>query len=140
MLNFRTRFGRHVNRRLRRDRVIWLTTVDEDGTPQPRPVWFHWDGKTLLIFSERNKAKLRHIARNPRVSLHFNTDEEGGDVAVLIGKAKTLAKPPDPNRVRTYIRKYTKGIKDIGMTVEEFRESYAIPILVTPQAMRGFIE
>jgi len=41
-----------------------------------------------LIFSENGKAKLRHIARNPRVSLNFNTDEDGGDVAVFIGELK----------------------------------------------------
>jgi PPOX class probable F420-dependent enzyme len=64
-------------------KIIWLITVDADNRPQPRPVWFHWDGETVLIFSESNKAKLRHIARNPKVSLNFNTDEDGGDVAVL---------------------------------------------------------
>jgi PPOX class probable F420-dependent enzyme len=80
MLNFNTKFGRHVKRRLHEEKVIWLTTVDEQNAPQPRPVWFHWDGKTFLIFSQREKAKLRHIAHNPRVSLNFNTDEDGGDV------------------------------------------------------------
>jgi PPOX class probable F420-dependent enzyme len=140
MLNFSSRFGRHVNRRLRQEKVIWLTSVDEHQTPQPRPVWFHWNGKTILIFSEKNKAKLRHIARNPRISLNFNTDEDGGDVAVLISAAKVLPKPPPTNRIQTYLRKYSKGIKELDMTVEEFRNAYSVPILVTPQAMRGFIE
>jgi PPOX class probable F420-dependent enzyme len=71
MTDFSGKLGRHVNRRLRQEKVIWLTTIDSQNTPQPRPVWFHWDGQTLLIFSERNKAKLRHIARNPRVALNF---------------------------------------------------------------------
>jgi PPOX class probable F420-dependent enzyme len=101
MVNFNTRFGRHVNGRLRREKIIWLTTIDSENTPQPRPVWFHWDGKTVLIFSEKGKAKFRHIAGNPRVSLNFNTDEEGGDVAVLIGEARILDEPPPPERVKT---------------------------------------
>lgn len=138
MLNFSSRFGRHVNRRLRQEKVIWLTTVDENKTPQPRPVWFHWDAKTILIFSEKNKAKLRHIARNPRVSLNFNTDEDGGDVAAVIGMATVLPMLPR-SRVQTYLRKYNKGIKELDMTVEEFRNGYSVPILVKPQAMRGFI-
>ncbi len=140
MLNFTSRLGRHVNRRLRQEKVIWLTTVDEHDMPQPRPVWFEWDGKTVLIFSEKNKAKLRHIDRNPRVTLNFNTDEDGGDVAVLIGEAKILAAAPNASRVKTYLRKYSRGIKDLDMTVKEFREAYTVPILVTPQAMRGFVE
>jgi PPOX class probable F420-dependent enzyme len=140
MLDFTSKFGRHLSRRLRQEKVIWLTTVDSHNTPQPRPVWFHWDGETVLIFSEKNKAKLRHITSNPKVSLNFNTDEDGGDVAVLVGDARILDELPDPDRVRTYLRKYTQGIKDLGMTVAEFTDSYSVPILVTPRAMRGFIE
>jgi PPOX class probable F420-dependent enzyme len=140
MINFTSRFGRHVNRRLRQEKVIWLTTVDEHDTPQPRPVWFQWDGKTVLIFSEKNKAKLRHIDHNARVTLNFNTDEDGGDVSVLIGEAKILAAAANASRVKTYLRKYSKGIKDLDMTVKEFREAYTVPILVTPHAMRGFVE
>jgi len=140
MLDFNTKFGRHVNRRLRQEKIVWLTTVDSHNTPQPRPVWFHWDGQTVLIFSERNKAKLRHIARNPRVALNFNTDEEGGDVAVLVGDALILGEPPAPTRVKTYLRKYSQGIKSLGMTIAQFTDAYTVPILVTPQAMRGFIE
>jgi PPOX class probable F420-dependent enzyme len=140
MLDFNSRFGRHANRRLRQEKIIWLTTVDSTLTPQPRPVWFHWDGQTLLLFSERDKAKLRHIGGNPRVALNLNTDEDGGDVVVLIGEAMRLDQPPDPNRVKAYLRKYREGIKDLGMTVQEFTESYSVPVLVTPKALRGFAE
>ena len=140
MLDFSTRFGRHVNRRLRQGKIIWLTTVDSHNTPQPRPVWFHWDGETILIFSERQKAKLRHIAGNPRVALNFNTDEDGSDVVVLTGDARALDEPPDPTRVENYLKKYRTGIKDLGLTLKEFTDTYAVPILVTPQAMRGFVD
>ncbi|MGQ0549088.1 MAG: TIGR03667 family PPOX class F420-dependent oxidoreductase [Armatimonadota bacterium] len=138
MLDFSTRFGRHANRRLRQEKIVWLTTVDARNTPQPRPVWFHWDGRTILIFSERNKAKLRHIARNPRVALNFNTDEDGDDVVILVGNAEVLDKPPPPSRIKSYLRKYREGIKDLEMVVAEFRDAFAVPILVTPQAIRGF--
>ena len=140
MLDFSTRFGRHVSRRLRQEKIIWLTTVDARHTPQPRPVWFHWDGQTVLIFSERQKAKLRHIAGNPRVALNFNTDEDGSDVVVLTGDARVLDEPPDPTRVENYLKKYRTGIKDLGLTLKEFTDTYAVPILVTPQAMRGFVD
>ena len=138
MLDFTTRFGRRVNRRLRQERIIWLTTVDSHNAPQPRPVWFHWDGQTVLIFSERNVAKLRHIAHHPRVALSFNTDEEGGDDAVLAGEAMILQEPPSLSRVQAYLRKYRQGTKDLGITAGEFMGAYSVPILVTPKAMRGF--
>ncbi|MFB3816247.1 MAG: TIGR03667 family PPOX class F420-dependent oxidoreductase [Candidatus Methylomirabilales bacterium] len=137
MLDFKSRFGRHAQRRLREDKIVWLITADAQKTPQPRPVWFHWDGRNVLIFSERKKAKLRHIARNPRVALHFNTDEDGGDVVVFVGEAALNEAPPQ-DRVKAYLRKYRAGIQELGMTVEQFRDSYVVPILVTPESMRGF--
>jgi PPOX class probable F420-dependent enzyme len=140
MIDFTSRLGRHVKRRLRRDRVIWLTTVDFNDAPQPRPLWFHWDDETILIFSERGKAKLRHIERNPQVSLNFNTDEDGGDVAVIGGEARIMDAPPASNRVKAYLRKYREGIKSLDMTVAEFTAAYTVPILVTPKALRGFVE
>jgi PPOX class probable F420-dependent enzyme len=139
MIDFTSRLGRHVKRRLRKEQIIWLTTVDFNDAPQPRPVWFHWD-ETILIFSERGKAKLRHIERNPKVSLNFNTDEDGGDVAVIGGEARTMDAPPASNRVKAYLRKYREGIKSLDMTVAEFSAAYTVPILVTPKALRGFVE
>jgi hypothetical protein len=46
----------------------------------------------------------------------------------------------EANRVKAYIRKYTEDIKDLDMTVAEFSEAYAIPILIIPQSMRGFVD
>ena len=140
MIDFTNRLGRHVKRRLRKEQIIWLTTVDFNDAPQPRPVWFHWDYETILIFSERSKAKLRHIERNPKVSLNFNTDEDGGDVAVIGGEAKIMDAPPASNRVKAYLKKYRQGIKSLDMTVAEFSAAYTVPILVTPKALRGFVE
>ena len=138
MLDFGSRFGRHANRRLRQEKVIWLTTVDSQNAPQARPVWFHWNGENMLIFSEPNKAKVRQIARNPEVGLNLNTDEEGGDVVVLAGTALILDDAPSQNRVRAYLKKYKRGIEDLGMTVPEFKMSYITAVLVTPRSMRGF--
>ena len=84
-----TDFGARAARRLAEEQVGWLTTVRADGMPQPVPVWFHWDGETLLIFSEPAARKVRNLAGNPRASLHFNTDGDGDDVVVVTGEART---------------------------------------------------
>jgi PPOX class probable F420-dependent enzyme len=138
MANFDSSIGRKVKRRLRQEQIIWLTTVDSHSAPQPRPVWFHWDGQTVLIFSQPTAAKVRHIAHNPRVALNFNTDADGGDVGVLIGDALISREPPPPNRVKAYARKYKEGIKSLGMTPATLQAEYSVAILVTPQAVRGY--
>jgi hypothetical protein len=40
MVDFTSRLGRRINRRLRLEKLIWLRTVDLRHRPQPRPVWF----------------------------------------------------------------------------------------------------
>lgn len=74
MLDLTTEFGQRVIRRLAEEHLIWLTTVSSDGTPQPRPVWFLWDGETFLIYSKSNTYKLNHIVRRPQVALNLDGD------------------------------------------------------------------
>ena len=66
-----TEFGAILQKRLENEKIIWLTTVGEDGTPQPNPVWFLWDGETFLFYSQPTAHDLKHIARNPKVSLNL---------------------------------------------------------------------
>jgi PPOX class probable F420-dependent enzyme len=138
MIDFKSPFGERVLQRLQDEEVIWLTTVDGHGIPQPRPVWFHWDGETLLILSRSEAAKVRHLRQSPNVTLNFNTDEYGGDVAVLHGQAVLDAQPSEV-RLQSYKLKYRAGIQDLGMTFEQMRLEYSVAILVTPTALRGFI-
>ena len=37
---------------MQQEQIIWLTTVDSHHTPQPRPVWFHWDEETVLMIEK----------------------------------------------------------------------------------------
>ena len=135
---FDSEIGQKVQDRLNHEIVIWLTTVDVHNAPQPRPVWFHWDGQTLLIFSQVEAAKLRHIARNPNVSLNFNTDADGENVSVITGEARIAAERPADGRVEAYLKKYEEGIKRMSMTPEIMEKEFSIAIFVTPQTVRGF--
>jgi len=138
MIDFNTEIGQRIERRLRQEQIIWLTTVDARHTPQPRPVWFHWDGETVLIFSQVKGAKVRHIENNPHVALNFNANAEGSEVGVLIGEAMVLKEPLSPERMQAYLDKYAQAIQRIGLTPESMQADYSVVILVTPQQVRGF--
>jgi PPOX class probable F420-dependent enzyme len=137
MNNFNSPIARKIKRRLREEQIIWLTTVDSHNTPQPRPVWFHWDGDDILIFSQARAAKVRHIIRNPKVALNFNTDSSGEEVGVMIGEARIQPEALPANRMRNYMRKYRQGLQDIGSTVAEMQAEYPVIILVTLLSLRG---
>jgi PPOX class probable F420-dependent enzyme len=138
MIDFNGDFGKRVLERLQQEEVIWLVTVDRKGFPQPRPVWFQWDGETILIFSQLAGAKIRHIQRNSKVAVNFNCTPGGGDVVVLLGEATVLEGKIGLDRLNAYISKYRQGIEEIGMTPASFESDYHVAIVVKPTALRGF--
>ena len=115
-----TNFGARVTRHLEDDRIVWLTTVGPDGTPQPSPVWFLWDGDTVLIRSQPSTPKVRSIEQRPRVSLSFNSTPNGGDVVILTGDASVDTDAAAARLDPAYVEKYSGGLQSIGMTPEAF--------------------
>ena len=132
-----TDFGARVTRRLTNDTVAWLTTVGPDGTPQPSPIWFYWDGDSILIYSQPNKPKLRHIAANPHVSFNLDGDGHGGDIIVMTGEASVDNTAPPAHQHPEYAAKYTRGFRAISMTPEAFAQAYSVPIRLVPARLRG---
>jgi PPOX class probable F420-dependent enzyme len=133
-----TDFGKRVERRLREEEVLWLTTVRRDGTPQPTPVWFLWDGgDAVLIYSRPRQQKERNITGNPHVALNFNSDG-GGNVVVLTGTAAIVTDAPPAQDNAAYVRKYDASISRIGMNRDSFAAAYSQAIRVTITALRGF--
>jgi PPOX class probable F420-dependent enzyme len=138
MIDWDEKFARKVNRRLLKERVGWLVTVGADLSPQPRPVWFLWDGETILLYSQAKARKVAHIKLHPKVAFHLTTDEEGGRVAVLLGKAAADPATPPADSMPAYMKKYQTGIRGLGMTLEEFAREYPVAIRIKPESVRGW--
>ncbi len=139
MIDLTSDFGRAVEKYLESQYVIWLTTVDSNLTPQPRPVWFVWQDDSFLIFSQAKAHKVAHIKKNPKVALHFNTDDTGEKhVIVFTGEASIEPNHPLPHQVPAYFEKYKDGIDGLSMTPEEFGRDYSVAIKVRPAEVRGW--
>lgn len=139
MIDFTSDFGREVKKHLENEYFIWFTTVGTDLTPQPRPVWFIWDGESFLIFSKPDAYKVGHIMEHPNVALHFNTDEKADEnVIVFLGKAEFDTSASPPHKIPVYLEKYASGIDALDMTPESFSDEYSLAIRVTPTKLRGW--
>lgn len=139
MMDFTTKFGLIAKRHLENEYVIWLTTIDSKLRPQPRPVWFIWDDDSFLIFSQVIAYKVKHIQNNPKVALHFNTDETGDKhVIVFVGEASIDSNSPPAHEVSAYFEKYKDGIASLEMSPEEFSREYSIAIRIRPTELRGW--
>jgi len=91
-------FGDRVRRRLREEQVIWITTVDRHGIPQPNPVGFVFqDDESILVYNMRNASRLTNIADRPQVALHFDGDGPGGDIVIFTGTARRVDDLPPPH-------------------------------------------
>ena len=130
-------FGARVERRLRDELIVWLTTVSPAGAPVPSPVWFLWDGESFLVYSQPQTPKLRNIARNPRVSLNLNGDRRGDDIVIVSGAARESDDPP-AHEVAAYLEKYGGPIAANGWTPESFAADYSVPLRIEPRRLRGF--
>jgi PPOX class probable F420-dependent enzyme len=127
----------HIQKRLEDEKIVWLTTVNSSGTPQPNPVWFYWDGMQFIIYTPPASAKVKNIARNRMVSLNFEGAEiQGGDVVVFSGEANMhhncLAAAPG------YIQKYMPAANEWGRTPEDLIAEYSVEITIVPTRIRTF--
>lgn len=135
-----TAFGRRVRERLAAERVIWFTTVGAGGTPQPNPVWFLWDDGGFLIYNHTGAKRLAYVRHRPQVSLHFDSDGQGGDVVVFQGRARGLdgrGQPP-PHEVPAYTDKYGPAMSRIAGSPEKFGVTYAVPLRIDVTRVRGY--
>ncbi len=131
-------FGARVRTRLRDARVIWLTTVGADGTPQPNPVWFLWDGAdSVLVYNRPKAVRLVHLAERPQVALHLDGDGGGGDIVVLTGTARRDADAPAPHENADYLAKYADAMARVSGSPAGFSEQYGVPLRIDIRRIRG---
>ena len=116
-----------------------MTTVRANGQPEPSPVWFLWDGKSILIFSRPNTVKVRNIAKRPSVALSLNSDYYGNDVVVIPGEARIVPDVRAADAFPALVEKYRDNLDNPGsVTTEQFVGEYTVAIQITPTGLRGF--
>ncbi len=122
----------HVDERLRKNLIIWLGSVRPDGRPHLVPVWFLWDGKQILLFSQPNTQKIRNLQQNTNVILALDDTKDGEDVVMLEGKAEFLNDPAVNATLPAYAAKYDSELKSEGYTAAAMAAEYSQAIRITP--------
>ncbi len=139
MLDITTEWGQHAEQRLRSDIIAWLTTVGSEGRPYTVPVWFLWEGKTILIFSQPHMQKVRNLRKNSRITLALDDTKNGEDVVIIEGTAELLDTATQSVVSPAYVEKYGAIIQSMGWTPEAMAADYSQPIRVTPTKFRSWI-
>ncbi len=138
MLDLDSPAGVRADQRLRAEEVAWLTTVRADGQPQTSPVWFLWDGESLLLYSKPDAQKLRNLAGNPRVALHLDSDGVGGDIVSVEGTAAVEPAAPPSDQVEAYRAKYQPRLDVMGWDAAALAREYPVAVRVRPTRVRAW--
>jgi len=65
-----------------------LAYVWTDGTPRVVPIWFHWNGRDIVMASPPKAPKLKALAKNPKVSLTIDDNTFPHKVLMIRGTAR----------------------------------------------------
>jgi hypothetical protein len=65
-----------------------LAYIWTDGTPRVIPIWFHWNGRELVMASPLKAPKLKALAKNPKVALTIDDNVFPHKVLLIRGSAR----------------------------------------------------
>ena len=138
-IDFNSEFGQKALSQLHHDHVSGLQPPrSKSGTPQPNVVWFLYQDGDIIVYTKPAYQRLENIAKNPKVSLNFNTPEDGEAMTVFTGTAvidpatKSVIDNPE------YIEKYERWMDHIGTTPQAMSDDYSVPIRIKLEKLRGW--
>lgn len=65
-----------------------LAYIGTDGAPRVVPIWFHWNGREMIMASPPKAPKLRALRKNPKVAVTIDDNQFPHRVLMLRGTAR----------------------------------------------------
>jgi hypothetical protein len=62
---------------------VWM-----DGSPRVVPIWFHWNGREIVMASPPKAPKLKALANNPKVAITIDDNTFPHKVLLIRGSAR----------------------------------------------------
>jgi PPOX class probable F420-dependent enzyme len=65
-----------------------LAYIGTDGAPRVIPIWFHWNGREVVMATPPKAPKLKALKKNPKVSLTIDDNTFPHKVLLVRGTAR----------------------------------------------------
>ena len=111
--------------------VAVLATVDAKGNPHAAPVWFIYDGRTIVVSTTRSSKKFANILANPAVTLVVDRRTLPYYAVIVRGTAAPGAGLTDEELLRVSIHYY--GAELGREYASRARAENEVTIVVTPR-------
>lgn len=105
-----------------------------DGTPRVVPIWFHWNGRDIVMVTPPKAPKLKALAKNPKVSLTIDDNTFPHKVLLIRGSARL--EPVDgiaSEYEAAAARYFDRQLADAWLTQLRTLISSQVRIIVTPE-------
>ena len=121
-----------LDRLLRTEPVVWLSTVRPDGRPHLVPIWFLWDGTSVLIASKPHARKVGNLRENPECMLAVGDADDDFDIALIEARAEVTSIPTGSLLEAGLLSKYGDRMRAAGLAKDEFEATYSQVVRITP--------
>ncbi|MBW9204970.1 PPOX class F420-dependent oxidoreductase [Mumia sp. zg.B17] len=71
---------------LRRPNPCVIATVRQDGSPVTTATWYLWDDGRILVNMDEGRVRLKHLRREPRVSLTMLAEDGWATHVTVMGR------------------------------------------------------
>ena len=127
-----------IEKRLREEPTVWLSSTRPDGRPHVVPVWFNWDGHVFDLFSKPQAQKVRNLRAHPDVMLAIGQPTEDWEVELVEGRAAVLDTPTADVVPPAMFDKYSALMARAALDRATFVATYSLPVRITPSRFLGY--
>tara|TARA_Y100001949_G_scaffold108189_1_gene91398 strand:+ start:7008 stop:7403 length:396 start_codon:yes stop_codon:yes gene_type:complete len=90
--------------------LVFLATINSDGSPQLTPVWGNYSDEHILINTAEGRLKHKNVQRDPRVAVSVVDHDEPLTMTTIRGKVVQII----PDYDYSHINKLTKQYMSIN--------------------------
>jgi PPOX class probable F420-dependent enzyme len=112
--------------------VIWLSTVRPDGRPHLIPIWFWWDGGSLLFASKPDACKVANLRANTACMLAVGDPMADLDVALIEARVELASISTGDLLASGLLAKYADKMAAIGLSPATFADTYRQVVRLVP--------
>ena len=104
-----------VQRLFQQKNLIFISTINSDGSPQLTPVWGNYDDGYVLVSTAEGRLKHKNVLRDPRVSISVVDHDNPLNMTTIKGEVIEII--PDYDYI--HANKLTK--QDMGIDEYPFK-------------------
>jgi len=113
--------------------LIFISTINSDGSPQLTPVWGSYDGGYVLVNTAEGRLKHKNVLRDPRVAI--SVVDHGNPLNMTTIKGKVIEIIPDYDYI--HANKLTKQY--MGLDEYPFKRDDEKRIIFKIKPMKIFV-